>query len=290
MMMHNQKITNFDDNDYAKYSIIKPPADFLGDDEKYTRVVIDSRVRNKDLFPDPNNYEVLLDDDINDAIKAQLVYVDIPFTNFLINKDFNTLVVRVGGTDHKVALSTGDYDTTSLVTEIQAKLDAVLGAAVITVSHIPRIDSFSFSSSASFTLKFDKQQNTLAHLLGFRDNKDYVATGSGPYIVTAEFRKNFNYNNYIIMTIDQFDLLKSVDKCLNKSFAMIPKNYDVLNLADHPEYIKRFSPPIAKLSKLKVRFYDRFGNDYDFQNMDHRFELLVTSFKQKRKYGNIFAS
>ena len=140
--------------------------------------------------------------------------------------------------------------------------------------------------------KFNKQKNTLAYLLGFRENKDYtsVSIGGGQYELEAEFKCNFDYNNFVIMDIDQFDILKSIDSELNRTFAIIPKVYNIQNVIDSPQYIKRFSPPIGKLNKIRIRIYDRFGNDYDFQNQDHRFELLLTSFKQQRKYGNIFAA
>lgn len=283
-------ITHIDDNDYNRYSVIKPPSEFFGDNEKYTRIIVDSRVRNESLFPSPNDYEIPLDDDINDVIKAQLVYIDVPFSSFLINDFFNKLVINVGGTDYVVTLDKGDYDKASLLTELQLKLNGSLGTSVVTVSVNAKTDSFSFTSGSPFTIKFVNVYNHIGMLLGFRMNMDYSSIGSGPYIVDAPYRMNFNFNNYLIMDIDQFDLLKSVDKDLNKTFAVIPKNYEHLNLADNPQYIKRFSPPIPRLSKLRIKFYDRFGNNYDFQNMDHRFELLITSFNQKRKYGNIFAT
>lgn len=286
-----QKLTQFEDADYAKYSVIKPPSEFHGDNEKYTRIVVDSRIRNKSLFPNPNDYEVPFDDDINDVIKAQLIYIDLPFSTYLVNNNFNKVVVNIGGVDKIAVLSTGDYDLPSFTTELQAALDALWTPSTITASYVQRTDSFKFTSAAAFTIKFVNQTNTLALLLGFADNKDYPAVNTGSnYEVVAPFRKNFNYNNYTIMDIDQFDLLKSIDKDLNKTFAIIPKNFDVLNMSEDAQYTKRFSPAIPKLNKLRVHFYDRFGNHADFQNMDHRFELLITSFKQKRKYGNIFSN
>jgi hypothetical protein len=291
-MTSQQTITQFEDSDYAKYSVIKPPSDFHGDNEKYTRIVVDSRIRNKSLFPNPNDYEVPFDDDINDVIRAQLIYIDLPFSTYLINSSFNTIVINRGSSDGVATLSVGDYEINPFVTELQAAIDRVtVTPSIIVASYVARTDSFKFTSSSPFTFKFANKSNTLALLLGFADNKDYAAvnTGSG-YELNAPFRRNFNFNNYTIMDIDQFDVLKSIDKDLNKTFAIIPKNADVLNMADDAQYIKRFSPPIPKLSKLRIHFYDRFGNKADFQNMDHRFELLLTSFKQKRKYGNIFAN
>ena len=287
--MQQSSLTNYEDNDYARYSVIKPPAEFFGDNQKITRLVIDSRVRDVSLFPNPNDYEVPFEDDINDVISAQLVYIDVPFVNYLINKYFNQLLVSIGGTDYTVTLMTGDYTDATLLTELQNQLDVSLGSGTITVVYVARTDSYSFSSVNPFTFKFVGQQNTLAMLLGFDRSKNYNSSGSGPYTLASSFRRNLNYNNYIIMDMDQFDVLKSIDRDLNRSFAMIPRIYDNLNLSDKPKYVKYFSPTIPRLNKLRVRFYDRYGNPYDFQNQDHRFEIEVKSFKQKRKYGSIFS-
>lgn len=286
--MQQSIISQFNEEDYNKYSIIKPPSDWHGDHEKYTRVIVDSRVRN-DNFPNPNNYEIPFDDDINDVISAQLIYMDLPFSSYLINQYYNKLVFTVSAVDYTITIPTGDYDYSSLKAKINEQLIAA-GLSAITIDVNPLLSSYFFSSSAPFTLKFQNQTNTIALLLGFKNGTNYVSTGTGPYTIVAPYKYNFNFNNYIIMDIEQFDLLKSSDSILNKSFAVIPKNYDILGLSDNPKYIKRFSPPIAKLNKLRIRFYDRFGNDYDFQNMDHRFEILITSHKQRRRYGNIFAN
>lgn len=287
-MQHS--ITKIEDDAYEKYSVIKPPSEFFGDNKRITRIVVDSRVRDANLFPYPNEYDVPFEDDINDVTSAQLIYVDVPFPNYQINKYFNKFIVTMGSVDFTITLDEGDYNDSQLLAEIQLKLDAALGAGVVTVSHTDKTDKYTFTSASQFTLKFINQTNTLAMLLGFSRIKNYNASWNGAsFILTGEFKRNLNFNNYIIMDIEQFDILKSIDRDLNRSFAMIPKNYDTLNLADNPQYIKYFSPPIPKLTKLRVRLYDRFGNPYDFQNQDHRFEIELSSFKQRRKYGNIFS-
>lgn len=290
-MQQYRIIKNITDEEYDKYSVIKPPPEYVGDVEKYTRVIIDSRVRNTNLFPNPNDYEVPFEDDINDVITAELLYIDIKFTAYTINQYFNKLVINYGGTDHNIILDTGDYDNTTLKAEIQSKMDTALGSGVVTISDLTKRGGYTFTSASVFTLKFAQQTNTIGLLLGFRDTKDYLASGTGPYTVDSEFRKNFEYNNYIIMDIEQFDLLKSIDKNLNKTFAIISNNnVNIANFSDSTNYIKKFSPPIPRLNKLRIRLYDRFGNNYDCQNMDHRFELSIKSHRQHRRYGNIFAN
>ena len=265
------------DQSYEKYAVIKPPEVEL-DNEKVTRIIIDSRVRNVDLFPEPNDYEIVL----NDVISAQLIYTDIPFSGYLINKFYNTIFIEIGGTMNEIVLDIGNYNANSLLTEIQSKMDSVLGAGIVTTTYISRLDKYKFTSSAPFSMKFKNRSNTLAQLLGFSYKKDYDSINN---VIDPEFRVNFNFINYLIVDIEQFDLLKSSDSDLNRSFAVIPKVLLHLNIVDQFLYTKRFTPPIARLHKLRIKIYDNFGNKYDFQNQDHHFELLIKSFKQKRKYN-----
>jgi hypothetical protein len=285
--MYSQSITDIDDELYSKHSVIKPSQDSFDNNFKYTRIVIDSRVRKSNLYPSQNDYYLEIDE-IEDILSVQLVYIDIPFVNYLINKYFNTLNVIYNGTLYDVVLPIGDYSDSDFLTTMQASLDSTLGTGNVTITYNTHLDNYTFTSVNPFGFNFQNIKNSLAMLLGFNDIKNYTATLATNYILNSEFKRNFKYNNYIIFDIDQFDLLKSSDPSLNKSYAVIPLNYDTLNLADNPHYIKIFSPPLPRLLKLHLQFSDRFGNPYDFQNHDHRLEILFTSFKQKRKYGNIF--
>ena len=291
-MQTNSILGNFSREDFLKNAVIEPPTDytFFDTNLKKTRIIVDSRVRNTNLFPNQNSYDIQFDDDIDDVIQVTLLYCDIPMPMYLINNYFNKLIVSIAGTDYTVILTNGDYDNTTLATELQTKINAATGYTFI-VAYVALTDNFSFTINSTFTLKFIGYTNSLNQLLGF-NFKNYIAisNGLGGYVITSEFKINFNYNNYLIMDIEQFDTLKSTDRDLNKSFAIIPKNFNNLNICDEFSYIKRFSPPIGKLARIKVRFYDRFGNLYDFQNMDHRYELLFESHKQKRKYGNMFGN
>jgi len=276
------------EEDFYKKAVIKFPEDYVDEETKYTRVVVDSRVRDKTLFPNPNYYDVPFEDDINDVKTAKLIYIDIPMSLYLINANFNTIYFNINSNSYMATIPNGNYTATELATIITSQMNATVSAASVattfTVSYIPRLDNFTFESDRlAFSLLFAGKPRNLAILLGFSDMKTQYTSDTNREI-SSEFRKNFNYNNYIIMDIEQFDMLKSIDRDLNKSFAMIPNSSTNLNIIDELNIIKHFSPSIPRLNKLRVRLYDRFGNPYDCQNMDHRFEIVFTSFKQKRKY------
>jgi hypothetical protein len=280
----------FQDADYYQNAVIQPPKDFtfVENDNKTARIVIDSRVRDKGLFPNPNSYEIVFEDDINDVKQCRLLYIDIPMPQYLVNSNYNTLYFSVGLTSYVATIPLGDYTSTSLATAVTTAMNVAL-PATFEVSYNSLLDNYAFNSTVAFTLLFNGKTNPLSSLLGFSEKKDYASSADPstplfPNKVSAEFRRHFDYNNYVIMDIEQFDILKSIDRDLNKSFAIIPKNYSTMSLWDEQGIVKNFSPPLGRLTKLRIKFYDRYGNPYDFQNMDHRFELLFTSFKQRRKY------
>lgn len=284
--MYTQNILgSITSDELDKHAIIKPPEmPFV--DTRYTRLVIDSMNRDTNTYPNPNDYYFVFDDDVNDVVSAKLVSIDIPFSTYTINMHFNTLWVSVNnGAETSVALTQGLYEKAALASMMQTQLVSAFPSASFTVTYDTLLDKFQFSANTSFSFNFKGKQNSLDPLLGFA-KKLYTSSGN---TLTAPFRCNLNYNNYIIMCIDQFDNNKSNAKPLNKSFAVFSKDYN-LSVGDEPNIMKKFSPPMARLAKLHLTFFDRFGNLYDFQNMDHRIEILLQSYKQRGKYNNIFGT
>jgi hypothetical protein len=293
--MQNEYITTINQQDFLNKAVIQPPKEFLyyENNKKYTRIVIDSKDRNQAQYQNPNNYTIVFDDDINDVVSAQLISADVPFTTYLINDYFQTLYVSISGTTAPITLTTGDYTATTLASHIQDKLNAY-SSNNFSVAYDSVKDNFRFRSKVAFSLVFDGVSNPLHSLLGFKQDT-YTSSVSSEIdayvnVVQSPYRKNFDYNKYIYLVIDQFDLNKGNAKPINKSYAALTQQYTQLSINDKPKIVKYFSPTIPRLSKLNISFYDRYGNKYDFQNQDHRLEFLFTSFKQKSKYQNIFGT
>lgn len=289
--------------EFEKHAIIKPPEhdDFIENDKKFTRVAVDSYYRNQVEYPDPNNYYFDFEDDINDVASAKLISMEVPLSTYTINKYFNKLVVGQktdeavavtidkdgvyhNMTEITVTLNEGNYDVNTLADMIETQLNHAGLRGTFTVTYNSILDKYTFSSNKDFWLFFTKT-NSLHPLLGF---KKQVYASNVSHIIVAPYRCNLDFNNYIVMCIDQFDNNKSNLKPLHRSFAIIGKNYGNLNIADEPNIMKSFNPPLARLARIHITFFDKYGNPYDFQNMDHRFEILFQSYKQRRKYQGIF--
>lgn len=286
-MMQNEELKRL----YQENAVIAPPEAKEKEGTRSTRVVVDSKDRDKSLFKNPNAYEIVFDDQIEDVVSAKLLNIKVPLSQYMVNKYFDTINVKVGTTSYDIAIPHGMYNVDNLATATSDALNSVISSGQFQVTYDSVKDNFVFKSSTTFVLSFP---NDVSRLYGFAEKTEYVSSQpidvGSPFknVVVPPFRKDFEYNNYVVMTIDQFDINKSTNSNLVRSFAILTLDYSTLNISDAPQITKSFSPPISRLQKLRIRFFDRFGNPYDFNNMEHHFEMVFESLKQQRKYTSIF--
>lgn len=298
---NQQQVMNYNTFDFAKTAVIKPPFEDFKNREvknKQTRFVIDSRDRDDSLFPEPNSYEIKLDEDIEDVTSAEIILADIPFSSYIVNNNNNTLHVKIGTTTHAVSVEVGDYTPSELAAAFTLSLNSTITTGTFNVVYVSIKDNFTISSSVDFTLELSDStmskgsyaNKSIGKVLGFRPETVPSVVGAAEpttmhtYFARATFRKDFNTNKYIILHIDQMNVNHSTNTVTNKSLALVQKQYTTLNLFSPLMIKKNFNPPIGRLTKLKLLFKDYYGNLYDFQNQDHRIEIMFESNKHLRKY------
>jgi hypothetical protein len=267
--------------DYEKYSIIPPTVEVIPT-YKESIIVIDSSHRDKSIYPSPSSYEIHLDTEINDVVSARLLCANVPLSAYLINSSYNRIYIN----NQEVILENGDYTITQLVSEIQTKINTVIGGGM-TCYYDAIKDRVSFEhATLNFTLDFT-DPISIGCIIGF-GNLAYTSTAK---TLIAPFRIDLDaYKKYVVLFIEQFSIIVSSFNKILDGFAIIPKAHSCLNLChDDVKYLKRFQPPIQRLSKFKIAFYDQRGNLYDFQNMDHYFEIILNSHSHQRRQGTIFS-
>ena len=128
---------------------------------------------------------------------------------------------------------------------------------------------------------------SVGKLLGFSiDN--YILTANTP--LEAPYMIDLETETYIIMYMQQAKMYQSKNNKAHNAFAIINKMENNSNglVMYNNNVMKSFNPAIANLSNLVFKFCDYKGNLYDFQNREHRFEIVFTCFKQTRCYNEIF--
>ena len=299
-----------DEHLYYDNAVIRPPK-ANSEDKRYTRIVIDSKDRDMDKYPTPTNYEIILYDDVEDVVLAELLTASIPLSGYHINNYHNKLVIFLGSSItnsttrsdfYVVTLDSGDYTEAGIASHLSSKLTSTTGETfVVSYSSSPSKLIFQ-STTTDFIIVTSKtitkpdgtiidfsdvytNVSSTSRLLGFSPGMRY--TSSSRWFMTPN-KLNLSYFNYIVMYIDQFDLNKSSSSILNKSYAIIMSNNLATKVVDDPQIIKKFSPPLTRLTKLTMKFFDRDGNPYDFNGIDHCFEIQFVSYKLKRKYFDIY--
>lgn len=288
-------------NPFYHSSVIPPPKkDKLSSNIRYERRIIDSRDRNLNIYPRPSKYQVYIEDEIKDLVSLELLSTDIPFPRYLIHDYNNVLHIQTNLGLSTINVSPGNYNETQLETELNQKLlDANLS---INVVYNEITEKYYFESNTSFSLLFKGENevhtnnqiatkyktNTIGKVIGF-DNNDFEAEFNGSvWTLHSKYIRNFRNDTYIVMKIGQVKINKGTQNSLNDSFVLINRKDDTTNNSYDNQVIKKFNPPLVNLNNIKISFYDYYGNEYDFQNQDHRIEFIFGTLKQMNKYQNIF--
>ena len=286
----------FDTSDlFASKAIVDPPKiDHRDLPTKKIRYIIDSRDRNTALYPNPAKYSLKLDEGLTDVVKAELTVSDFKFNNYNVNS--NNCVLHA--TSGEYTLPSGRYDGPALaqtLTEITP----------FTVTYNSVRDKLSFTSASADKLlfksdtqrQFDQESfidayrsKSVGRVLGF-DIADYeLAPGSA---LEAPYRISLSDENFIVMYMRQAKVYFSQNNKVHNCFAILNKSETsthglIMHGGSDSTTSKGFRPPIPNLSTLAFKFTDYDGNLYDFQNKEHRFEIVFTCLRQTRCYNEIF--
>lgn len=278
-----------------EHAIIDPPKIVPQDipKRKY-KYIIDSRDRNKNTHPDPSKYSITLDEEITDVISVELLLTDFHFNSYNVTKHNNILHTSI----RDFEIPEGEYNGETIV----FALNEMIHELTITYDSIKHKIIFKNNTGSNITLYFLNEQKTqftpdiyvdvykeksIGKLLGF-DIKDYDIMPNNS--IHTPFVLDLYQDKYIIMYMDKARNYFSQNTNANQCFAIINKSESPslgLNVFDQTT-IKYFNPPIPSLKRLNFKFKQYDGHYYDFQNIDHRFVLLFTCYKQTRCYNEIF--
>jgi len=285
------------------HPLLSPPAT---QDQQLVRVVVDSRDRSTLRYPTPSDYEVVLGDDVRMVTGIELAAADVPLSAYMVCSA-NALVhfTANGGAEKVAALAIGDYvDAADVAAEAQRALNEAEGSDFFRVEYGARLDRFTVRGAQPFALLFKGEvgshgavgtQTTLAYregsagrLLGFgmldAESAETQPATSHPHSVTAGFRKNLDTNRYAVLHVEpagttNADYAMSASSATNGSFALLVRrgaDQNYVGGSDRSQVRYAFEPAIPRMNRLRIRFTGYDGLPYDFQNQEHRLELVFT--------------
>lgn len=265
---------------------VPPPT---ASDDKVTRyVVLDSRDRNSEKYPSPNQYVFTLPETFYNVTCARLLTAEMPASFFVFTADRGntSMTVILNGTSHTVTIENGNYSFTTMATALKSALEAAFAGSTFTVTFNGATLKCSISTSnASDVIAVDTTglstsaatQWGLAYYLGFQ--RDVVAQGTGS--ITAPGLSNMNPELYVMLDIEELGSVVeagiegSGGTQSNRAFAKIPLNvssfqYSYFDKAITANYQ---APPVGKLNSLHIRWRFHDGTLVDFQGAEHSLTL-----------------
>ena len=270
---------NMNDFDFSKSAIIKPPGESaaLSNNFRYYYIVVDSRDRNMQLYPNPACYVVDMPCDMANVKKATLMHADIPSIELNVTGANNAFSVRTdaGGAFRTATLDPGMYTFEQLCAALQL---SVGGAITVTFDDVKKRFAFHSTSDSAFELDFTAK-NSIARVLGFAPLVYTAVAGSAagltsPFAADIDSLRN---PGYTLLNIDNFNAIAGVSSAASASFAVIDSTAHYSNTDDM--FTKHFNPTLPRLHQLRVRFTNYYGSLVDFQNRDHYFVLRLACLK-----------
>jgi hypothetical protein len=277
------------------------------------RIVLDSRDRDRTAHPRPSKYEVDLEDDLRDVVSVRLVAADVPFSSYTLPSgdpaSARTLTLQTplvgGGDPTPVVFRAGVYESGAAVAaELSFQLGTIAPPILYGVAWDAREDAIYVFVDGAFALTCDPAAAPrLARLLGMgptvptrplvvQGATDVATAQSGvhntaglAYGLRMPFRVDVRGERYIALDLTPTaELLTSTNDPVNRTFAILPKSSSDTNIAwpEGAAVEKSWSTPLARISRLGVEFLDYYGTEYDFQNQDHRIEVVFRCLAQNQ--------
>jgi hypothetical protein len=245
---------------------------------------VDSRFRNTDLYPNSGKFTLKLNQTIKDILYVRLSSTEIPnlYYTFSQAKQNVSFTVTVGAATTIVTIIDGFYDSTQLLTNIQAKLPAGMTVTLNLVNGITTI-----AHTAAFSVNFTNTGNnkSLGYHLGFLRNT-YTSTFNNvtnKHELVGESLLDNIGDNYLFLRINDYgkmynfnkstsDYNETLDNYLGKiilSVGKAEKNFDNNNFITKKHI---FRQP-TNISKLDIELLEPTGNIINTNAMDYSFTL-----------------
>ena len=251
-------------------------------------VYADSTNRDTLLYPSGNSYTLHLTTPAKSVTRVDLVAAKVPNAMYNINNGLN--VIEVGTTTFSIP--PGFYSAYGIADALSVRIG-------LEVKYLPDEGKLWFFNGVSpFTLQMISPE--IQRVCGFKSNTAYTATlttlnpayASGPagYFIKSDLVVDLSTNEFVFLDIDELRTTQVTDskalvgetysgQTIRSTFAMIPMDVGsgcIKNFKEDHDYVISitYPQPISKLSRLTVRWYDKYGQLLNFNGFENNAFVL----------------
>jgi hypothetical protein len=253
---------------------------------------IDSRFRNKKIFPNPGNYTYFFNDPFKNISYIRLSSIELPNMYYSFNIKYLNTFFSILFEDNifTVTIPDGNYTSDVMINKIQEILSNInsSNSTNFSISWDNINYKISFYNSAPFSLKFSNDSNILHNLgyyLGFRYSDDnYLSDNQETKYLDGALLYYWTSNTFLDVTKDEYLFLKINDygiiyndfrdKRLLAKIIMFDTQYIVDNGSNFLTKMYKFKQPV-NISKLDIELISPLGYTIDMNDIDFSFTLEI---------------
>jgi len=264
-----------------------------------TIITVNSRDRNFIKNPNSNNFRYSFRRPLTNVLSVELVNGSIPSYIYNINTGWNIFTFLEGITKYKVTLVPGFYTDSTLIKELQTRLNAIPGIQntyTVTQNANTRVIQITSNKKAAYALLFYSGDtsdqidlntlailsiNTPARLLGF-GLQDYSSNANG--IISGVLPMDVsNFLNRIYLHLEsdghnlsRMELGAGRPDCFHVFFIEPGTDYKYLDKETIQSIFESSPAPISRMANLNVSFRDEFNRLIDLNHRESTLILEIT--------------
>ena len=279
---------------YPDGIVTRPGPKTSNEQVTFNQIIIDSRDRDRTLYPKPNNYVIQLKSPIRDVVSLEMLQICIPKSEDLINDNNNQFTFQESqdqidnGTYVTASIPNGQYQ---LVDELCQALTSAMNNAsttgatyTVTADPLTNLVSITVTGGTGVLGVFNSSDGTylpgnMSSNIGFGATNVKSTSGN----LTSDGVYDIDGADYVVMELEGISNCMGSSDTLDGCFAMIPL-CDVLHgsifhgrLNDVGKCYVRFNPILPRLTKLHIKFRRPDGTLYDFGGRNHNFMFELKS-------------
>lgn len=234
-------------------------------------VRIDSKNRDKSMYPHSNEYRVPFNSTLWNVDSLEVVNADIPMTEHAIPEGKNVLLYSLGpdhSTIHRAAIPAGTYTPTSLATALDTVTTPHMSWTYLT-SGVMRCTTSSYDVRV-----YVSRSEGLSQMIGMPVHDDTLTIPSN---TTREFENMVDTSGYTRYIVIRSDDVKDADVSagLHPGLATLfppytlGRNGDIISPLDRRivSHVQRVNK--HKMSSIGIRLERQNGELYDTRGVDH---------------------
>jgi hypothetical protein len=253
---------------------------------------IDSRFRNKKIFPNPGSYTYFFNDPFKNISYIRLSSIELPNMYYSFNIKYSNTFFNILFEDNvfNIIIPDGNYTSDILINKIQELLTNInsIHSTNFTITWDNINYKITFYNTNPFSLQFNNNSDilhSLGYYLGFRYSDDnYLSENQQTKYVDSSLLYYWTSNTFLDVTKDEYLFLKINDygiiyndfrdKRLLAKIIMFDAQYIVDNGSNFLTKMYKFKQPV-NISKLEIELISPLGYTIDMNDIDFSFTLEI---------------